>query len=1514
MKKSLLVCSLLLLVSAAAQAATVLVEAESFANAGGWKLDTQAVEQMGSPYLLAHGMGVPVLSASTTVSFPAAGRYYVWVRSRNWVPDFTGSQAPGRFKVAVDGTQLAAEFGAGTGLWHWESGGSVTVGANATVALVDLTGFDGRCDAIAFIQGSSQPPPDGGPELAAWRAAAFNESANPPVTQSFDCVVVGGGVAGCCAAVAAARSGITVALVNDRPVLGGNASQEIRVAPRGEPRHSIVLELGGTENGGTSAGDDARRLGIVQAEPNITVFMPSRAYGAGIDLTRKITHVDVRHAQTGARTRLQGAMFIDCTGDGWVGYWAGADYRMGREALSEFGETLGIPQPLVADSMTMGSSVMWSTTTTTGSSSFPAVPWAMAVSGTNKATSGGWEWEYGLSLNTITDAEAIRDHLLRAVYGNFSNAKKDSANANRYLSWVAYVPGKRESRRLMGDHILIESDVRNKVYFGDEVGTATWGIDLHYETAVSYLTWYNSTPVGRWYFPFRCLYSRNVPNLMMAGRCISVSHVGLGSPRVMNTGGQMGVAVGYAAAICKRYGIEPRDIYRSAERTTELKNWILAGVPGGTWPQPASRVTSAILDNTDAVPAVRVTGDWTADTTGTGYYGSNFLHDGNAGQGTMRVAYTPTLTLPGQYSIALRWPAAAGRATNTPVWICSNPEAPALSSAAPVTIRNAQPDTSFSPGEMLVGSFAGGDSARGLLHFDLSTIPAHAVIVSAELQLPISARDAESGAGLAGAEGLRVYRVSEPFTPGEVTWNSRATGTAWSTAGGSFDPGALSTLAAPVSPNVVTAGDAFVFPKTEGLTAAVTSALGTGTTLDLIVRTPSLETSSTTRSLYRFGAATLVVKYFAPQLPATCTVNQQTNGGQWVTLGGYDLPPEGATVIIGNDNANGTVVADAVRFVSLTASTSDVDNDGLPDCWELYYSKSETAADPDGDPDGDLYCNLYEFSAGTNPLDSRSVPTGPPPAPTVRIVSPAGRLVTLPHATPCLHVQAALGNYCVPNSITINWTQLSGPGTVTFGDPTAADTTARFSSDGLYVLQCSAANISGTGTAQITVAVNSMLTFSLREGVNGYSHTATLIRGDGTSYQNMNSGARPLLIVGKTSAGLRSVFSYDLSALQPDVSIQSAKLDLWTSSEAGSGTVGTLEIHALNGTPVEGIGDGVNATSGSGTGVTWITRDGQTGTGHSWTTPGGDFSGTVLSSVPGFSGTNTNVQKAFSATTNFTSAVQSAVSARQPLNFLIYAPTSEAGTAANQYTRISSDDNTNAAQRPLLTLTLFGNYAPEVACGAAPPASSGIAAALSGTVTNSGSGTLTSAWSQVSGPGTASFGNCSQPATTVTFNAGGNYVLRLSGSNAAGETFSEMAVTVIPNPRVFANWRAAQWPGITDANIIAPDADPDRDGIANLMEFALSTSPTAPSRFTPAIVASGTSLEFIYARNRTAAGVTFQVEWSDSLAAGSWSAAGVTESAVVPEPNPDPSLQTFRAIVPVGGKKNCFVRLKVTQP
>ncbi|MBN2507939.1 MAG: FAD-dependent oxidoreductase [Verrucomicrobia bacterium] len=951
---------------AAEAASTVLVEAESLADPGGWKVDSQSIEQMGSAYLIAHGLGRPVANATGTVSFPGPGTYAVWVRTRNWVPACSNAAAPGQFRVRVDGVRLGAVFGTEGGDWHWQAGGTVTVGgATAEVALEDLTGFDGRCDAMAFLADSNEPPPAGGAELAAWRQAVRGEPPVPAVTQRVDCVVVGGGMAGCCAAVAAARSGIAVALVHDRPFLGGNGSQEIRVGMRGDKRHAIVTELTspGANRDDATIAEDVRRLAILQAEPNLGLFMPWRAYAAGINVSRRITHIDARHTHTGERLRLEAPIFIDCTGDGWIGYWAGADYRMGREGAGEYGESRAPAEP---DAKTMGNSLMWKTRDDGVPVRFPAVPWAMDVAEDRAATGGEWNWEYGMSLNTITDAEAIRDHLLRAIYGNFYNAKQNPAHTNLVLDWVPYLAGKRESRRLLGDHILTQSDLVNGVYFEDAIATTDWGIDLHEETEVSYLATYTKTVIAKCFFPFRCLYSRNVPNLMMAGRCLSATHVGLGSPRVQNTCGQMGVAVGIAAALCKEHGIEPRDLYRSADRTVELQARIT-----GAWPERPPPIVCT-LDNSDPASGVVILGDWTASASTPGYYGTNYLHDGGAGQGTKRVAFTPALAFPGRYAIALRWTDGPDRASNAPVWVCPAPHTVPTAAMDAVFIRNAQPDQPQSAGDLLVGRFAGGDYTRGLLRFDVPPIPAGAVIVSAEIRLQIAARDPDSASGFVGADGIRVYRLTESFVPGEATWNHRTAAEAWSVPGGAFDPTPLTTISSPTDPNRTAAGEVFVFPQTDRLLAAVATAASQGTFLEVMVRTPTLESTYPARKVYRFAGAALVVKCVALQLPATCTVDQRQQGGQWVAVGTHEVTEAGITVVIGNDDARGVVVADAVQFANLDASETDLDGDRLPDSWERYYFLSLTGARPEGDADGDGLSNHVEYKTGTDPLDAAS--------------------------------------------------------------------------------------------------------------------------------------------------------------------------------------------------------------------------------------------------------------------------------------------------------------------------------------------------------------------------------------------------------------------------------------------------------------------------------------------------------------------------------------------------------------
>ncbi len=222
----------------------VLVEAESFTQPGGWSLDTQFITEMGSPYLIAHGLGQPVADASTQVTLPESGTWYVFVRTKDWVARWQAPGQPGRFQVLIDGRPLETTFGTEGAQWHWQAGGPVEVsGTQLNLALHDLTGFDGRCDAIVFSRDKA-PPPDDASILPQWRRDLLGLSTEPTLRDGYDLVVIGGGYSGMGAALAAARAGCKVALIQDRPVLGGNGSSEVRVWANGYIRRGRYPRIG----------------------------------------------------------------------------------------------------------------------------------------------------------------------------------------------------------------------------------------------------------------------------------------------------------------------------------------------------------------------------------------------------------------------------------------------------------------------------------------------------------------------------------------------------------------------------------------------------------------------------------------------------------------------------------------------------------------------------------------------------------------------------------------------------------------------------------------------------------------------------------------------------------------------------------------------------------------------------------------------------------------------------------------------------------------------------------------------------------------------------------------------------------------------------------------------------------------------------------------------------------------------------------------------------------------------
>ena len=595
--RMLVLALLLCVLVSSAGAQIVLVEAESFADRGGWVVDQQFMDQMGSPYLLAHGLGRPVEDAAMSVTFPALGSYRVWVRTRDWVAPWKSPGAPGKFEVIVDGKTVETVFGTEGAQWHWQDGGTINIARKtALLRLHDLTGFAGRCDAIVFSPYPNFVPPSAAELLAVFRKQVLGLSERPEDEGRYDLVVVGGGIAGTCTAISAARLGLQVALIQNRPVLGGNNSSEVRVHLNGQinlPPYpalgNLVRELDTGLRGNAQPAvhyDDQQKLSVVRAERNVHLFLNMHAYKVEMQGDR-IAAVIARHTMHGTRHRFTAPLFADCTGDGTLGFLACADYRMGRESRGQTDESLAPEEP---DKMTMGASVQWYSAEMGQPASFPDCPWALQFNeeSCHYLTRGDWDWEAGMNRDQITEFEYIRDHALRAVYGNWAFLKNHSKGkakfADRKLEWVAFIAGKRESRRLLGDIILQQQDIQSGKRFPDSFVTSTWSIDLHYPDPKNtkhfpgqeFRSIAKFTKIKPYPIPYRSLYSRNVGNLLMAGRCISVTHVALGTVRVMRTGGMMGELIGMAASLCKKHNTDPRGVYQN--HLGELKRLARRGI------------------------------------------------------------------------------------------------------------------------------------------------------------------------------------------------------------------------------------------------------------------------------------------------------------------------------------------------------------------------------------------------------------------------------------------------------------------------------------------------------------------------------------------------------------------------------------------------------------------------------------------------------------------------------------------------------------------------------------------------------------------------------------------------------------------------------------------------------------------------------------------------------------------------------------------------------------------------
>lgn len=574
MKNSICVALLLMATVWRADAATILVEAESFESHGGWKLDTQFIEIMGSPYLLAHGLGKPVGDASTTVEVPETGYYRVWVRTKDWVARWEAPGTPGKFQLSVNGKPLKETFGTKGANWHWHDGGMALIkDRKVKLTLKDLTGFDGRCDAIMLSNDKSFVPPNDSQPFSEWRTKYSDLSTTPIDEGPFDLVVIGGGYGGMGSAISAARMGCKVALIQNRGVLGGNGSSEIQVWAKGNTRRGKFVRLGEiveefADHAKASPGTieeygDAHKEKVTRAEKNLSLFLYHHGFRVEMN-GKEITAVIAMDVRTGQLRRFTGKLFADCTGHSYIGLLAGADNTIQARGH-------------------LGMSNMWKWHNADGPRSFPKVPWALQLEMTDfpypRRFHAEWFWESGYDLDPLNDLEFIRDWNMRAMFGAFAAMKHSKEGAaehqNAELVWSAYIGGPRESTQLLGDVILTQEDIVSKREFKDGTVPTTWSIDLHYPRE-EYMKKYPDNPYiakavhgkgvdrRRGYpLPYRSFYSRNIENLFMAGRNISVTHEAFGTIRVMRTGGMIGEVVGKAASLCVKHDCQPAAIYHS---------------------------------------------------------------------------------------------------------------------------------------------------------------------------------------------------------------------------------------------------------------------------------------------------------------------------------------------------------------------------------------------------------------------------------------------------------------------------------------------------------------------------------------------------------------------------------------------------------------------------------------------------------------------------------------------------------------------------------------------------------------------------------------------------------------------------------------------------------------------------------------------------------------------------------------------------------------------------------------
>lgn len=573
-------------------------DALEFEDYGGFRAETQFVQEMGQGYLFACQVpGVPVKSAKGEFEISESDMYRIWVRTKNW----RQPESPGRLRAIVDGTNLPVELGqAPIDSWYFEIAGDIQLEPGKHfVKIEDTTGYFGRFSSVIITNDMDFMPEKQIERMWKQRANIKDLQLVTICDKKFDVIIAGAGPAGIPAAIASARHGMKVALLHSRPGLGGNASDEATVGFDGANVAHPNMREGGIA-------EEIRRIRdhedvsweealtrLINAEPNISVFRNEFVIDAETE-NGYIKSVKTINCLTQTFMIYTAKMYIDCTGDGWLGYYAGAVYRIGREAKWQYDEASA---PEIADGDTMSGCLMGGANPTRQligyyaepsdeDSAFTAPSWAVQLPegdalsrNPGRLHTGEWWLENPTNFDDLWEQEKVRDELLRLNLGYFhwlknSYFRRDVVRKYKITDFGRY-NAKRETRRIIGDYVLTQNDCDGRT-FDDAISYCGWPLDIHNPKGIysgKEGPYYSNHRVPITGIPYRCIYSKNIKNLMMAGRCISVSHLALGTVRVENTLATLGQAAGTACAICVNENIEPRDILEN--RIQEFQQLLL---------------------------------------------------------------------------------------------------------------------------------------------------------------------------------------------------------------------------------------------------------------------------------------------------------------------------------------------------------------------------------------------------------------------------------------------------------------------------------------------------------------------------------------------------------------------------------------------------------------------------------------------------------------------------------------------------------------------------------------------------------------------------------------------------------------------------------------------------------------------------------------------------------------------------------------------------------------------------